>query len=202
MTPTDVAIPEEPEKSENMSDFKSGDATTPSVHLYADGASRGNPGDAGIGVVIRIPSAAGEERDVTVEEPIGKATNNEAEYKALIRGLEECRRLGLGCVRAHLDSELVVRQLNGRYRVKDRKLLPLYIRAKELLESFRRIEIVHIRREENKIANNLAQNAARRAECSPPVVDGAREQAGPDNTSDTQCSPSQTAARRSPAADS
>jgi len=141
-----------------------------SALVYADGASLGNPGPAGVGVLIRWRGAGGEESEATIEEAIGETTNNEAEYRALIRGLEECQRLGLALVKVHLDSELVAKQMRGEYRVKDAKLLPLYSRARELLKSFGKAEISIIRRDENKVANNLAQNAARTYKNSQPAA--------------------------------
>ena len=128
--------------------------------IFVDGASSGNPGPAGIGVLIRW-AQNGHQEEVALEEPLRKATNNEAEYRALIRALEECQRLGLPSAKVHMDSELVAKQMRGEYRVKDDKLLPLYIRARELVKSIPKVEIFFIPREENKLANNLAQNAAR-----------------------------------------
>lgn len=142
------------------------------AQVYVDGASLGNPGPAGVGVLIQTLQVGGERAELTVEEPIGEATNNQAEYRALIRALEECQRLGIPSVRVHLDSELVVRQMGGRYRVKDEKLLPLYIRARELVKSLPKVEIRLIPREENKVANNLAQNVARMARASLAVAGG------------------------------
>lgn len=136
----------------------------PPVEAYADGASLGNPGPAGVGVMIQMLRDGAQGSEVTLEEPIGEATNNQAEYRALIRALEECQRLGTPAVRVHCDSELVVAQMNGRYRVKDEKLLPLYIRARELVRWFTEAHICLIRREQNRVANNLAQNAARMAQ--------------------------------------
>jgi len=144
-----------------------GRAASPTL-VYVDGASLGNPGPAGVAVVIQHSGAEGMEPEATVAEPIGTATNNEAEYRALIRALEECRRLRLSRIRVHMDSELVLKQVKGHYRVKDPKLLPLYMRVRELLQSFPGAEVSLIRREDNKLANNLAQNAARAGEARPP----------------------------------
>jgi len=166
------------------------------AHVYVDGASIGNPGPAGVGVVIRRSQAEGEEPQRTAAEAIGVATNNEAEYRALIRGLEECRRLGLALVRIHMDSELVVKQMSGEYRVKDPKLLPLYMGARELLESFREARICLIRREENKLANNLAQNAARSEQAR--LASAARPEHVPRQADNTACAPRDT---QSPVAD-
>jgi ribonuclease HI len=163
---------------------------TSPAHVYVDGASIGNPGPAGVGVVIRRSQAEGQEPLRTAGEAIGVATNNEAEYRALIRGLEECRRLGLALVRIHMDSELVVKQMSGEYRVKDPKLLPLYMGARELLESFREARICLIRREENKLANNLAQNAARSEQAR--LASAARPEHVPQQGDNTACAPRET----------
>src|SRR5438045_9228715 len=101
--------------------------------LQFDGGSRGNPGPAGIGVVLR---AADGTPLVTLGRYIGKATNNVAEYTALITALEEAKKLGARRVRIRGDSELVVRQMTGVYRVKHPDLIPLFRRAQELFESF------------------------------------------------------------------
>jgi ribonuclease HI len=125
------------------------------VVLYTDGAARGNPGPAGIGVVAR----RGGEEVFTISEYIGKATNNMAEYAAVIAGLEKAAEMGLGEVTVMMDSELVVRQLNGGYRVKNAKLKELYSRAKRAIESLDGCRFVHIPREENAAADRLANVA-------------------------------------------
>lgn len=123
--------------------------------LFADGASLGNPGAAGIGAVIR---AGG--RTLEISEPIGVTTNNVAEYSALIRGLEEARGLGAEEITVCLDSELVVRQLSGKYRVKSQALLPCFNRARALLGTFRKTTVRHVPREKNKEADRLSKKAA------------------------------------------
>lgn len=122
------------------------------TELYVDGAARGNPGEAGIGVVIK----EGGKVLLEVGAYIGSATNNVAEYMALIRGLEEALLLGKVDVRVTSDSELMVKQINGEYRVKNEGLKPLYLHAKELIAKFKGFEIVHALREENKHADELA----------------------------------------------
>jgi len=129
--------------------------------LFTDGASRGNPGAAGIGVVIS--SANGETRR-EISEHIGVATNNVAEYTALIRGLEAALQLGGKEVEIHTDSELLARQITGVYRVKAPHLAPLMDRVRELMRRFRRVSISHVVREENRRADALARKAARAAE--------------------------------------
>lgn len=122
------------------------------VKIYSDGASRNNPGDAGIGVVIK----QGEKILSEIGEYIGKTTNNVAEYLAFIRGLEEALLLGANEALCLADSELLVKQLNGEYRVKNEGLVPLANHARSLLKKFRKVEIKHILREKNKEADLLA----------------------------------------------
>ena len=124
--------------------------------LMVDGAARGNPGEAGCGVAIC------DEQGVVVEELtryLGHATNNVAEYQALLIGLEALLRLNRKRVRVQSDSQLLVRQLNGEYRVKDEKLRTLSQRALSLLRQFKSYRIVHVPREQNKIADRLANKA-------------------------------------------
>jgi ribonuclease HI len=124
--------------------------------LMIDGAARGNPGEAGCGVAIC------DEHGVVVEELtryLGHATNNVAEYQALLIGLEALLRLNRKRVRVQSDSQLLVRQLNGEYRVKDEKLRTLSQRAISLLRQFKSYRIVHVPREQNKIADRLANKA-------------------------------------------
>ncbi|MEW6661560.1 MAG: ribonuclease HI family protein [Bacillota bacterium] len=121
--------------------------------IYTDGASRGNPGDAGIGVLIMDI-----EGQVLLEiaEYLGQATNNIAEYTALIRGLEEGLRIGGTEVLVYCDSELMVKQLNGLYRVKNEGLIPLFRQVFQLRQKYRKFTIVHVPREKNKRADQLA----------------------------------------------
>ena len=125
--------------------------------LYTDGASRGNPGPAGAGAVLGDENG---KRLAKVSRSLGRATNNEAEYMALIIGLEESIRLGARRLHLRLDSELVVRQLEGQYRVKNRRLQPLYQRVLVLLQELEAYDILHIRRESNREADALASRAA------------------------------------------
>ncbi|MEN6584055.1 MAG: ribonuclease HI family protein [Armatimonadota bacterium] len=123
------------------------------VVIYSDGASKGNPGDAGIGVVI-----SAEDGTVLREiaDYIGKTTNNVAEYKALIRGIKEAAELGATMLEISTDSELMARQLTGVYKVKSPNLQPLYLEAVSLLRAFRKVSISHVMRELNKRADQLA----------------------------------------------
>lgn len=129
--------------------------------LHTDGASRGNPGPAAIGVVIRTPDGR---LVAEVSEAIGVATNNVAEYTALVRGLERARALGARRVRVRADSELLVRQLAGTYAVRNEGLRPLFEEARRLLASFEAAEVRHVPREENREADRLANAALERPE--------------------------------------
>ena len=133
-----------------------GSDTSQRLTVYIDGASRGNPGPAGIGVYIKDERGSTELR---VSSYIGEATNNEAEYRALIRALEEAVRLEADEVDIRSDSELVVRQVKGSYRVRKDNLKPLFQEAKHLLESFGAFAITHIPREQNATADALAGEA-------------------------------------------
>lgn len=127
--------------------------------IYTDGASRGNPGPASLGAIVYRRSGDGLEPVESLAEAIGVATNNEAEYTAVIAGLEAARRAGADDVEVRADSLLLVKQLTGEYRVKAAGLKPLFKRAKGLLEGFSRSKVVHVRREDNMEADALA-NAA------------------------------------------
>lgn len=124
--------------------------------LNTDGGARGNPGPAAIGVVLRIQE---QPSPVTVREFIGRTTNNIAEYRALLRGLEEARKRGVTELLCRLDSELVVKQLNREYRVRDSRLAELVARIVDLLPSFRSVRFVAVPRSENLEADRLV-NAA------------------------------------------
>jgi ribonuclease HI len=129
------------------------------TELHCDGASSGNPGDAGIGIVISIPS---QNKTLQISEYIGVTTNNVAEYTALIKGLETAKTLGTDRIRVFLDSELIVRQINGQYRVRNRGLLPLWTKARSLLQTFKEYNIIHIERKENREADRLAKAAIKK----------------------------------------
>lgn len=124
--------------------------------LYTDGASRGNPGPAAIGAVIRDGKGVVLAR---ISRSIGRTTNNQAEYRAIIAALEEASRLGAASVEVRSDSELAVKQINGRYRVKNPALKPLHQRIRELQSSFLTFAIVAIPRHQNAEADRLS-NAA------------------------------------------
>jgi ribonuclease HI len=126
------------------------------LHLYTDGASRGNPGEAGAGAAIF--DEEGKEL-VAAEKYLGQCTNNEAEYRALLLGLSRCGELGTGRLKVHLDSELIVKQVRGVYRVKHPNLTPLFKEVQQLLAGFASYTIHHVRREHNSRADQLANKA-------------------------------------------
>lgn len=127
------------------------------VHtLFCDGASRGNPGPSSIGAVIYDPTG---EPVAEVSDSIGFTTNNVAEYKALIAGLEAARELEIDRLDVRLDSQLLVRQVTGVYRVKAEGLKPLARRAVELLGEFVEVDVDHVPREQNTVADALANKA-------------------------------------------
>jgi ribonuclease HI len=125
----------------------------PTMHI--DGAARGNPGPAAYAVVIARPGLPPVEEAAT----LGSATNNVAEYTALVRGLERAADLGLKRLAVFSDSELLVKQMNGEYRVKHPDLLPLYQDAKELVKEFDAVTITHVRRGQNARADALCNQA-------------------------------------------
>ncbi len=126
------------------------------LHVYCDGAARGNPGPAGIG---------GQARDrrgrilVEVRDYLGEATNNVAEYHALIRVLEACAGLAYQRLMVHTDSELMANQVTGAFKVKSQSLRPLVARVKVLLEGYQVVQVEHIPREKNIACDRLANLA-------------------------------------------
>jgi ribonuclease HI len=126
--------------------------------VHIDGASRGNPGPSGAGVVIETPDGEKIER----AEYLGDRTNNQAEYEALIVALEELSRLGARSVRFLSDSELLVKQMRAEYRIKNQGLLPLFGRALSLLSELEHYEFELIRRTRNRRADQLANFAVDR----------------------------------------
>lgn len=124
--------------------------------LYVDGASRGNPGLAGAGAVIMDPEGAVVKR---LKKFLGTATNNTAEYQALIMGLTAAKALHISNLAVHADSELMVKHMNGQYKVKSPDLKPLYDSAQVLIKSFNSVSIKHVYREENGSADGLANEA-------------------------------------------
>jgi ribonuclease HI len=127
------------------------------VLIYTDGAARGNPGPAGAGAILR--DAADGTVLAEVAEPLGHATNNVAEWTAVLLALEEARRLGATHVDLRMDSELVARQISGVYRVKHPDLKPLHAAVMELLRSLSGYTVGHVPRELNKDADRLSNVA-------------------------------------------
>ena len=133
-----------------------------SFEIFSDGACSGNPGPAGIGVVIRKDGKKVRE----VSEAIGQATNNIAEYRAFIRGLVEAKALGAEHVQLRTDSQLLFYQLKGEYKVKHANMKPLHEEALLLLKSFKKVECKVVPREENKDADLLATSALKQQKAS------------------------------------
>jgi ribonuclease HI len=128
------------------------------VDVYVDGASKGNPGPSSVGYVIAEPGGI---EFVAEGRFIGRATNNEAEYRALLRALEAAERYGFRRLRIHSDSQLLVRQLEGRYRVNSPQLRALHEKAKERLAGFDHVQVEHVPRERNARADALANEAVK-----------------------------------------
>ncbi len=134
----------------------SGDCRPVTVDLYSDGGSRGNPGKSGAGFVLLDED---KQEFVAGKKYLGIATNNVAEYTALILGLEKAQELKITCINCFLDSELIVKQLNGQYKVKHPDMKPLFKKVKNLSESFKSVSFTHIPRNKNKRADELANEA-------------------------------------------
>jgi ribonuclease HI len=122
------------------------------VEVFTDGASRGNPGHAGIGVVIFKDG----ENILQIKDYIGETTNNVAEYTALKRALVECKSIGAREIKVYMDSELVVRQISGQYKVKNENLRIIFNEVKELMTGFSSVEASYVPRKDNSIADDLA----------------------------------------------
>lgn len=133
--------------------------------LFADGGSRGNPGPAASAAVLLDPSGELLEE---IGAYLGVTTNNVAEWNGLLLGLEAAAKRGIRRLNVRLDSELVVKQLRGEYRVKHAGLQPLHRRALQLLRSFAEVDVRHVPRKENKLADGLV-NRLLDQEASAPV---------------------------------
>lgn len=131
--------------------------------IFSDGGARGNPGPSAIGVLICEPNGAHIKDHGAV---IGKATNNIAEYSAVICGLQMARDMKIKTIDYYVDSELVCKQINGEYRVKTPHIRELYLKAKQLADSFEQITFRHVRRNHEKIqhVDALVNRALDRAE--------------------------------------
>jgi ribonuclease HI len=124
--------------------------------IYTDGGARGNPGPAGIGAV-----AFGEngEKIFEISKYLGEKTNNQAEYEAVIAALKKALESGASEIEIRSDSELLVKQLNREYKVKNQGLAPLFLKVHNLTQSFKSAKFRHIRREQNVAADKLANEA-------------------------------------------
>jgi ribonuclease HI len=134
------------------------------ITAYTDGGARGNPGPAGYGV--HILDAEGNTLAELVG-PLGHATNNVAEYSGLIAALQWAVEHGQAQVRIRMDSELVIKQMRGEYKVKHAGLQPLHAEARRLVGSLARVTFEHVRREQNKVADALSNQAMDQSEGKP-----------------------------------
>jgi ribonuclease HI len=124
--------------------------------IYCDGGSRGNPGPAGLGAVIYDDK---KNKLFEISEFLGVTTNNQAEYKGVLQAIKKAKELKAKEITFYLDSELIVKQMNGQYRVKNRDLIPLYMEIRKYILEFQKVEFNHVRREYNKEADALANMA-------------------------------------------
>jgi len=124
--------------------------------IYTDGGARGNPGPAGIGVVFMD---AKNNIIQTYNKYLGEKTNNQAEYEAVVLALEKAKTLKAEELEFYLDSELVVNQLNQKYKIKNEDLGKLFIKIWNLRQNFKKVTFQHIRREKNKLADKLVNEA-------------------------------------------
>jgi ribonuclease HI len=125
-------------------------------YAWTDGASRGNPGKAAAGGIIKDSEGQVIE---TISEPLGVQTNNYAEYKALFLTLQAALRLGIKNITVRLDSKLVVEQVKGNWKVSTPSILPLYMEVRSLFPSFDSVTVVHVKRNLNTEADALANKA-------------------------------------------
>lgn len=126
------------------------------VKIFTDGGSRGNPGHAAIGVVIQ------NENEKILKEYgkyIGETTNNQAEYRALLSALETAQEMGATEVHCFLDSELVVKQMRGEYKVRDKNLAPLFVKIWNLKTKLKKVTFIHIPRHKNSAADAWVNKA-------------------------------------------
>lgn len=132
------------------------------LHIYTDGGSRGNPGPSASGAVIKSPDG---ETLAEVTKYLGRTTNNQAEYTAIIIGLERAKKLGATHVSLFMDSELATKQLKGEYRVKDPEIAKRFLEVMNLLHQFERVTFTHVRREKNKEADALVNKCLDEQHC-------------------------------------
>ncbi len=129
------------------------------ITIHTDGGARGNPGPSGIGAVLEYEDQHGHQKE-GLKRYIGRATNNQAEYQAVVIALERAKELNPTAeVDVFLDSELVQQQLSGNYKVKNKELQPLFIRVHNLCLNFKKVKYIHIPRGENKEADRLVNEA-------------------------------------------
>ncbi len=126
------------------------------IITFSDGGARGNPGPAGIGAVLYD---AENNKIAEISKYLGETTNNQAEYRALIAALKKAIELGAEEVVSYLDSELVVKQLNREYKVRNAELAPLFLEIHNISLSFKKVTFIHVMREKNKEADHLANEA-------------------------------------------
>lgn len=129
------------------------------AELYTDGGARGNPGPSGIGAVLKFVDNGTKYSSKLLKEYIGEATNNQAEYQALLAGLGLAKEAGVTELKVFMDSELIVKQLKGEYRVKNADLKPLFAEALKRTNDFKQVSWQHIPREKNKRADELVNEA-------------------------------------------
>jgi ribonuclease HI len=161
-----------------------GSMSDDTVIIHIDGAARGNPGPAAFAFYLTRPGQPPEE----VNGRLGRTTNNVAEYTALVRALTRARELNAGDVLIRSDSELLVKQMNGEYRVKNEQLKELYDEANALRRQLPAVRIVHVRREQNQEADRLCNEALDGAPAPAPVapaVKEARPKVAPRSSGDT-----------------
>ena len=124
--------------------------------IFTDGGARGNPGPAGIGVAIYDNN---RELLKTYKEYIGDTTNNIAEYRGALKALEIAKELNAEIVHMYLDSELVVKQINREYKVKNEEFGKIFIKIHNIIQNFKKVDFTHVGRKENKLADSLVNEA-------------------------------------------
>lgn len=154
-TSGDAAL-EGPEAAEPVEEARELREPLPRLRVYSDGAARGNPGPSGAGAVLIEP---GGKVVAQLGKYLGHQTNNYAEYMGLLLGLKHAKSLGAKEVEVFADSELLIRQLGGRYQVKSPSLRPLYEEAVKLLNDFSRVKLVHVPRAMNAAADEMSNRA-------------------------------------------
>jgi ribonuclease HI len=132
------------------------------LKLFTDGGSRGNPGPAASGAVLKSVSG---ETIASVSKYLGRTTNNQAEYTAIVIGLQKARQLGASTVQVYMDSELATKQLNGEYRVKDSEIAKRFVEVKNLVAQFDRVSFTHVRREKNTEADAIVNKCLDAQRC-------------------------------------